>query len=187
MTDFRALPKDLPVPEDDGAADHLQDARLPAVELPTTSGEPVDLARAARGTLVVYVYPATGVPGRPLPTDWDEVPGARGCTPQSCAFRDHVAELGGLGASVMGLSAQSIEEQREFAEREHIPYPLINDSGFALAAKLGLPSFELGGTRYYRRLTFIAREERIAKVFYPVFPPEQNAAEVASWLRRDRR
>ena len=186
MTDLHGPPADLPVPEDDGAADHLPGARVPSVVLSASSGESVDLARAAQETLVIYVYPATGVPGRPLPAGWDEVPGARGCTPQSCAFRDHVREFTDLGASVMGLSGQSIEEQREFAEREHIPYPLLNDSEFVLASELGLPTFELGGIRYYRRLTLIARVGQIAKVFYPVFPPQQNAAEVVGWLRDNR-
>ena len=183
MTDLHALPDDLPVPEDDGAADHLRGASVPSVELPASGGGLVDLALAARETLVVYVYPGTGVPGRPLPAGWDQVPGARGCTPQSCAFRDHVRELDDLGASVMGLSGQAIGEQREFAEREHIPYPLLNDSEFVLASKLGLPTFQLDGARYYRRLTFVARAGRIAKVFYPVFPPQKNAAEVTDWLR----
>lgn len=183
MTDLHALPDDLPVPEKDGAADHLPGAPVPSVELPASAGGLVDLALAARETLVVYVYPGTGVPGRPLPAGWDQVPGARGCTPQSCAFRDHMRELGDLGASVMGLSGQDMGEQREFAEREHIPYPLLNDSEFVLASKLGLPTFQLDGARYYRRLTFVARAGRIAKVFYPVFPPQRNAAEVVDWLR----
>lgn len=140
------------------------------------------LADAASTTLVIYLYPGTGVPGRPLPLGWDEVPGARGCTPQSCAFRDHVVDLAGLGAGVIGLSAQSASEQREFAEREHIPYPLVHDGEFALAASLGLPTFELSGRRYYRRLTLIVREGNIVKVFYPVFPPAGNAADVVAWL-----
>ncbi len=183
MTDLHVLPDGLPAPEDDGAADHLPGAPVPSVELPASAGGLVDLALAARETLVVYVYPGTGVPGRPLPAGWDQVPGARGCTPQSCAFRDHVRELDELGASVMGLSGQDGREQREFAEREHIPYPLLNDSEFVLASKLGLPTFQLDGARYYRRLTFVARVGRIAKVFYPVFPPQRNAAEVVDWLR----
>lgn len=184
MGDLHALPEDLPAPEDDGAADRLAGAQVPSIVLSSNNGERIDLALAAQETLVVYVYPATGVPGQPLPAGWDQVPGARGCTPQSCAFRDHVAELASLGASIMGLSAQSIEEQDEFAEREHLPYPLLSDSAFVLASALGLPTFELGGSRYYRRLTFIARGGQIAKVFYPVFPPQQNAAEVVDWLRR---
>ncbi len=112
------------------------------------------------------------------------IPGARGCTPQSCAFRDRAQELGNLGASVFGVSAQSLAELREFAEREHIPYPLLHDGEFRLAEELGLPSFEADGGRYYRRLTLVARQRRIVKVFYPVFPPQENAAEVAAWLQQ---
>lgn len=179
------LPPDLPVPEEDGAADHLQGARAPSLTLPATAGERVDLAAAAAGDgfLIVYVYPQAGVPGRPPPSDWDSIPGARGCTPQSCAFRDSARELADLGASVFGLSAQPLDEQRDFAAREHIPYPLLNDSGFRLAGALGLPTFQAHGGLYYRRLTFIARRSRIAKVFYPVFPPQDNAGEVIAWLR----
>jgi len=182
--DFRELPADLPVPEDDGRADHLPGTAIPSVSLPTTEGEAVDLAvTAGTGTLVVYVYPQTGTPGQPTPPGWDQIPGARGCTPQSCAFRDSAGELAELGAAVFGLSAQALEGQREFARREGIPYPLLNDSGFLLAEGLGLPTFEAGGARYYSRLTFIAREGRVVKVFYPVFPPQDNASDVVAWLR----
>jgi len=185
--DPHALPEDLPIPENDGAADHLLNASLPSVVLQPTNGEPVDLAAATDdGVLVVYVYPHTGVPGQPVPEGWDRIPGARGCTPQNCAFRDGAAELADLGATVFGLSAQSLDEQREFAEREHLPYPLLNDSEFQLVGELGLPTFSANGRRYYRRLTFIAREGRIARVFYPVFPPQDNAADVIAWLRARR-
>lgn len=183
-TNLHALPDDLPVPEDDGAADHLEGATVPSLlVLPSTAGDPVDLADAAEGTLVLYIYPRTGVPGQPLPAGWDSIPGARGCTPQSCAFRDSASELADLGAAVFGLSAQSLDEQMEFAERERLPFPLLNDSEFRLADALNLPTFETDGIRYYRRLTFIARRGRIAKVFYPVFPPQANAAAVSAWLR----
>jgi peroxiredoxin len=178
------LPNDLPVPVDDGAADHLRDAVVPPLVLPTTGGESVDLANVATaGTLVVYVYPQTGVPGRPLPAGWDRIAGARGCTPQSCAFRDSASELDELGATIFGLSAQPLEEQREFAQREHLPYPLLNDSAFRLAEELDPPTFEADGVRYYRRLTLIATEGRIRRVFYPVFPPQENPADVIAWLR----
>jgi len=185
--DPHALPDDLPAPEDDGAADPLPGAVLPSAALPATSGGAVDLAAAAsgEGLAVVYVYPQTGVLGRPLPAGWDRIPGARGCTPQSCAFRDSAGELADLGATVFGLSAQPLEEQREFAEREHLPYPLLNDGGFRLAKELGLPTFEVDGARYYRRLTFVARRGRIIKVFYPVFPPQDNPGEVIAWLRAE--
>ena len=182
--DFRDLPAGLPAPVDDGAADHLTGTALPSVPLPSTQGGSLDLAGVVGERVVVYVYPRTGRPGEPLPEGWDEIPGARGCTPQSCAFRDHAADLAAHGATVIGVSAQSSEDQREFAEREHIPYPLLSDASLALAAALQLPTFETAGMRLYRRLTFIAREGRIEKVFYPVFPPDRNAADVLEWLER---
>jgi peroxiredoxin len=174
----------LPVPEDDGAAHHLPGNEVPPVTLPSTAGAEIDLAEAAAGTLVLYVYPRTGTPGTPSPPGWDDIPGARGCTPQNCAFRDRSEELQGLGATVHGLSAQPIEEQREFAARERIPYPLLNDSELKLAKALGLPTFEAAGMTLYKRLTFIAREGRIESVIYPVFPPGSDALEVAGLLTR---
>jgi peroxiredoxin len=176
------LPADLPVPVDDGAADHLAGEPMPALSLPSTSDGAVDLAAVARGTLVLYVYPRTGRPGEPLPAGWDDIPGARGCTPQSCAFRDHFAELRALGADVIGLSAQPLPEQVEFAQRVGLPYPILSDPRLELADALSLPTFEVAGMRLYRRLTLIAREGRIVKVFYPVFPPDRNAADVMAWL-----
>jgi len=187
--DLHLLPSDLPVPEDDGAADHLPGMRLPALALPSTGGGTVELtvAAAQAGALVLYVYPRTGVPGQPSPDGWDAIPGARGCTPQSCAFRDHHAELGALGAEVIGLSAQPAAEQAEFAAREHIPFALLSDPGLELAAVLRLPTFEAGGMRLYKRITLIAAADgTIAKAFYPVFPPDRNAAEVVGWLRERR-
>jgi peroxiredoxin len=141
----------------------------------------------AEGLVVVYVYPRTGVPGQPLPEGWDAIPGARGCTPQSCAFRDHVGELAAVGAGVVGVSAQPAAEQREFAAREHIPYPLLSDSELLLAETLRLPTFEAAGMRLYRRLTFVADHGRIVRAFYPVFPPDRNAADVLVWLRERNR
>jgi peroxiredoxin len=180
--DFTQLPPDLPVPEDDGAADHLPGMSLPSVELPSTM--PYNLSE---GRLVAYLYPRTGVPGVPLPEGWDGIPGARGCTPQSCAYRDALAEFEALGARVIGVSAQSATEQAEFATREHIPFPLLSDPGLRLAEALRLPTFEVDGMTLYRRLTFVAEDGRIAKVFYPVFPPDRNAAEVLAWLRARQR
>jgi peroxiredoxin len=182
--DLYELPPDLPVPVDDGAADHLPGRALPALPLPSTHGEMLDLAAAARaaGTLVLYVYPRSGAPGVPSPDGWDAIPGARGCTPQSCAFRDHDAELRALGARVLGMSAQSPEEQREFATREHLPFALVSDPQLQLAAALALPTFEVAGLRLYKRITLIVREGTIDEVFYPVFPPDRNAADVVAWL-----
>ena len=179
---YQRLPPDLPVPEDDGAADHLTGMPLAATKLPSTQGGMADLALLGRERLVTYVYPRTGVPGEPLPEGWDDIPGARGCTPQSCAFRDSLTEFSRLGAAVIGISAQTTAEQREFAEREHIPFPLLSDSGLELAAVLRLPTFEAAGMTLYKRLTFVAEAGRIVKVFYPVFPPDRNAAEVLAWL-----
>jgi peroxiredoxin len=170
--DYSRLPADLPVPEDDGAADHLVGMALPRLRLPSTLGEGVDLAELASGFLVAYVYSRTGKPGEPLPAGWNDIPGARGCTPQSCAYRDSLAEFSSLGASVIGISAQSSEEQAEFAEREHIPFPLLSDSDLKLAGELRLPTFEANGMTLYRRLTFIAKKGKIVKAFYPVFPPD---------------
>jgi peroxiredoxin len=175
------LPPDLPVPEDDGAADHLPGMAISSLVLDSSSG-PVDVAHFT----VLYVYPRTGKPGiSPLP-GWDDVPGARGCTPQSCAFRDHAAELAGLGATVAGLSAQTLDDQVEFAERNHMPYPVIADPKLRLRDLLELPTFEIAGHTLYKRLALIVREGRIAHVFYPVFPPDRNAGDVVDWLRANR-
>ncbi len=180
--DYGSLPPDLPVPLDDGAADRLAGMDLPALTLPSTQGGDLELAELAGGRLVAYVYPRTGVPGQPSPPGWDEIPGARGCTPQSCAFRDTLAEFAAFDAVVVGISAQGPAEQREFAAREHIPFPLLSDAGLALAGALRLPIFEVEGATLYKRLTFVAEAGRVVKVFYPVFPPDRNAAEVLAWL-----
>jgi peroxiredoxin len=176
------LPEGLPEPEDDGAADHLEGAEVPSLALDSTDG-PLDLAAEAAGLLVLYVYPRTGRPGVEPPTGWDETPGARGCTPQSCGYRDHGAELRALGAGVIGLSAQTLDDQREAVERLRLPHPVISDPDFRAADALGLPTFEFDRTRLYKRLALVAQQGRIVKVFYPVFPPNENAAEVIAWLR----
>jgi peroxiredoxin len=179
--DYRSLPPNLPIPEDDGAADHLTGLELPSLSLPGAGGEPFELKRP--GTLVAFVYPRTGTPGQPLLPGWDDIPGARGCTPQSCAFRDRHSSLAELGATVVGISAMDPDEQAAFAEREHIPYALLNDQALRLRDELRLPTFEAGGMTLYKRLTFVARDGTIEKVFYPVFPPDRNAEEVEEWLR----
>jgi peroxiredoxin len=173
------LPPDLPVPEDDGAADHLEGMELPSLVLPSSAG-PVDIAALD----VLYVYPRSGKPGVPSLPGWDGIPGMRGCTPQNCAFRDHAAELVELGAPrVAGVSAQSLEDQIEFAERNHMPFPVISDSELLLHETLRLPTIVVEGHTLYKRLALIARDRRIVKVFYPVFPPDRNAADVVAWLR----
>jgi len=175
------LPADLPVPVDDGACDHLLDLAVPSLRLESSQG-PVDLRELGVVVAVLYIYPRTGRPDRPTPDAWDAIPGVRGCTPQSCAFRDHAQELAALGARVAGLSSQTLEEQREFAEREHMPFPVIADPERKLGAALQLPTFQFEGVELYKRLTLVLQEGRVAKVFYPVFPPDRNASDVIAWL-----
>jgi peroxiredoxin len=180
---YEQLPADLPVPEDDGAAAHLTGAVMPSITLPATSGEPVDLSRIGPRA-IVYVYPMTGKPGVPLVEGWDQIPGARGCTPESMGFRDHYEDLTGLGAQVFGLSVQDTAEQAEAATRLKLPFPLLSDSGLVLAERLRLPTFTAAdGVVRYKRLTLVLDQGRIEHVFYPVFPPNQHAAEVLGWLR----
>ena len=181
MTDLHRVPADLPVPTDDGACDHLPGLRLPALALPGTDGQMHDLS-GLPGRTVLYVYPRTGEPGQPLPTDWDVIPGARGCTPQSCAFRDHHAELRAAGARVYGLSTQDPAYQREAAGRLHLPFALLSDETLAFGRALRLPTFVADGMTLLRRVTLIVRGGRVEHVFYPVFPPGRNAADVLAWL-----
>jgi peroxiredoxin len=181
---LQELPEDLPVPTDDGAADHLPGTLIPPLSLMSTAGETVDLS-ALQGRTVVYCYPLTGRPDTELPRGWEEIPGARGCTPQSCAFRDHHEELRALGARVFGLSTQSTGYQREAAERLHLPYELLSDEDLGFADALVLPTFEADGMVLLKRLTMVIDDGRIEKVFYPVFPPDKNAEEVIGWLRQD--
>jgi peroxiredoxin len=181
---LQELPKDLPEPTDDGAADHLPGTRILPVSLMSTAGETVDLS-ALPGRTVVYCYPLMGRPDGEMPQGWDEIPGARGCTPQSCAFRDQHEELRALGARVFGLSAQSTGYQREAVERLHLPYELLSDEDLVFAEALSLPTFEAEGMVLLKRLTMVIDDGRIGKVFYPVFPPDKSAEEVIGWLRQD--
>ena len=176
------LPAGLPVPEDDGACDHLVGADVPALTLPSSKVS-VNLAAFAAGRAVLYVYPRTGKPDHAVPDGWDAVPGARGCTPESCGFRDHADELAALGARVACLSAQPLVDQEELAARLRLPYPVISDPELVLAHALGLPTFTFEGVELYKRVTLILARGRIEHVFYPVFPPDRNAAMVVAWLR----
>jgi len=178
---LNTLPDNLPVPADDGACDHLPGLALPSVPLISTTGEAIDLGTSA-GTLVIYFYPMLGRPDSPPLISWNEIPGARGCTPQSCAFRDSYAELKQLGAEVFGVSAQPLADQLEAHARLHLPFHLLNDEQLALAHALNLPTFEYGGMRLIKRLTLIVTNGVIRKVFYPVFPPDRNAGKVIEWL-----
>jgi peroxiredoxin len=173
--DVYTLPANLPMPEDDGAADHLQGLELPDLELDSSQGR-VNV----RDFDVIYIYPRSGRPGVPSLSGWDETPGARGCTPQSCAFRDLYPDL---GVPVAGLSAQTLDDQLEFAERNRMPFPVIADPARELGEALSLPTFEIAGLTLYKRLTLVAEGGRVVKVFYPVFPPDQNARDVLEYLR----
>ncbi|MCB1885224.1 MAG: peroxiredoxin [Geminicoccaceae bacterium] len=182
-TNLADLPADLPAPADDGACDHLPGTAVPAVSLPSTGGRAVDLAVLPPGRTVVYAYPMTGVPSGPLPRGWDAIPGARGCTPQSCAFRDHHADLAALGAGVFGFSTQSTAYQREMVERLHLPFEVLSDAGLRLTQALRLPTFEADGMTLLKRLTLVVRDGTIEHAFYPVFPPNRSAGQVLDWLR----
>jgi peroxiredoxin len=185
--DPTVLPDDLPAPQDDGAARHLTGAKLPAIALPATDGAQVDLARL-QGRTVVYIYPRTGRPGQALPTGWDGIPGARGCTPQSCSFRDHFAELKRLGvAQLFGLSTQDLDYQREAALRLHLPFAILSDANFRLTDALKLPTFEVDGMRLIKRMAWVIDDGVITHVFYPVFPPDRSAEEVLAFLQASKK
>lgn len=177
------LPDDLPEPRDDGSADHLPDAAVPSVVLPATDGTSVDLADQS-GRVVVYCYPKTGRPDRDvIPDGWEEIPGARGCTPESCGFRDHYRELLQRGVNaVYGLSVQSTAYQREARDRLRLPFELLSDSSLELTRRLDLPTFEAGGEELIERLTLVLSDGRIEHAFYPIFPPDEHAEEVLNWL-----
>jgi peroxiredoxin len=176
------LPPDIPAPQDDGRARHLTGLKLPDVALPSTGGGMVNLSKL-KGRTVLYIYPRTGVPGVDAPPGWDQIPGARGCTPQSCGFRDHFAELKALGvAHVFGLSTQATGYQKEAADRLHLPFPILSDAELDFATSLHLPLFMTAGMTLLARMALVIEDGKIVKVFYPVFPPDKNAEEVVAWL-----
>ena len=180
------LPADLPAPQDDGAARHLTGAKLPDLALPATDGSTVNL-KGLKGRTVVYIYPRTGRPGQPLPEGWDAIPGARGCTPQSCGFRDHFADLKRLGvAQLYGLSTQTTDYQREAVERLHLPFAILSDADLKLTQALNLPTFTVEGMTLIKRMAWVIDEGVITKVFYPVFPPDRSAEDVVNWLHASR-
>jgi peroxiredoxin len=173
----------IPAPADDGATSHLVGARMASVALPSTRDDAVDLS-ALRGRTVVYAYPRTGQPGVENPDGWDMIPGARGCTPQSCSFRDHFAELKGLGVQhLFGLSTQDPDYQREAAERLHLPFAILSDNSLELTRAMNLPTFETSGMTLLKRFTLVIDDGTVSHVFYPVFPPDQSASDVVEWLR----
>ncbi len=185
MTEYTTLPDDLPVPRDDGAADHLPGLPMPDLTLGTSDGGTVDLGALGPGRAIIYLYPRTGQPGVELPQGWNDIPGARGCTPESCGFRDHFADLQAAGVSaVWGLSSQDPGYQAEAVERLHLPFSMLSDPRLALADALNLPTFAAAGhDRLYARLTLVIRDGVIEQAFYPIFPPDTHAQQVLDWLR----
>ncbi len=178
------LPPNIPAPQDDGAARHLAGMKLPDIALPATAGPAVNLSQL-KGRTVVYIYPRTGVPGQDLPTGWDAIPGARGCTPQSCGFRDHFGELQRLGvAQLYGLSTQDTAYQQEAANRLHLPFAILSDDKLAFSRALKLPTFSVDGMTLLKRMALVIDDGVISKAFYPVFPPDKNAEEVIVWLQK---
>ena len=176
------LPSDLPVPIDDGAATHLRGMRMPHIELLSTRDRNIDLGDLGKGRTILYLYPRTGRPDRPVPSGWDAIPGARGCTPESCGFRDHYSELRAFGAGVFGVSTQDSAYQREAAHRLELPFELLSDDEFKLTDALRLPTFHFEGERLLKRLTMVVRDGQVEHVFYPVFPPDGHAEKVLAWI-----
>lgn len=184
------VPADIPIPKDDGAARHLLGKEVPAIGLACTSGYRVDLSTHNAGIVVVYCYPRTGRPDEEAlggTANWNQIPGARGCTPQSCAYRDLHAELRDLGAKVYGMSTQSTESQLEAAQRLGLTFPLLSDANLEFADRLKLPQFQVEGIRLLKRITLIIKDTRVVHYFYPVFPPDEDAKNVIEWMRHEAR
>jgi len=179
-----ALPTSLPRPEDDGAADHIPNSTFPSVSLPSTAGNTVQPATLS-GLSIFFCYPRTGAPGEKIPAEWDAIPGARGCTPQACSFRDASRSLLEKGVShIFGVSTQDTHYQLEIKERVHLPYQLLSDENEELIDSLKLPTFEWQGKRLLKRLTMAVEDGKVIKVWYPVFPADKSAAEVLEWLEK---
>jgi peroxiredoxin len=177
------LPRDLPMPTDDGAAKHLSGLHLPSILLNATNGSSINIGNL-KGWHVIYIYPMTGQPNTPLPAGWDAIPGARGCTPQSCSFRDYFDDFAELNVKVYGISTQTAEQQLEAKKRLHLPFELLSDSQLMLRNAVNFPMFQVGELNLYKRLTIVINDNQIVKVFYPVFPPDKNAEEVIEWLKK---
>jgi peroxiredoxin len=186
QTNLNQLPANLPRPKDDGAARHLKGMALPDLELPSTSNRRVNLSKVVAPRVVIYAYPMTGRPDRQLPQGWDDIPGARGCTPETCGFRDHHKDLAKLQTEVFGLSTQDTPYQQEMVKRLEVPFEVLSDEHMEFARALKLPTFTVEGMTLLKRLTLVARNGRIEQVFYPVFPPDKHAEEVIAWLKAHR-
>jgi peroxiredoxin len=184
MRDLNKIPDGLPIPQDDGACNHLKDTLLPDINLKTTLDRMINLNEITQKPTIIFFYPRTGEPNKPAPADWDLIPGARGCTPQSCGFRDFYLEFQKLGYQVFGLSSQGSDYQKEFVERNHVPFEILSDSNFELTNQLNLPTFTYNGTPLIKRMAWVVVNSKIEQVFYPVFPPNENASVVLKWLNQ---
>jgi peroxiredoxin len=182
MNNLNQLPTDLPAPQDDGASNHLKGMKLPPVSLNATNGAVIHLGEI-KGRLVIYCYPMTGQPNVALPDGWDQIPGARGCTPQSCSYRDHYQALKALGAEVIGLSVQSTDYQKEMVDRLHLPFLVVSDADYQFQKALNMPTFVAAGMTLLKRVTLIANHGVIEAVHYPIFPSDSDPAWVIDYLR----
>ncbi len=180
-----SIPIDLPIPLDDGACDHLENMPIPNVSLWSTDDQEVNLSSLSDWN-VIFCYPMTGRPGVPIPEGWVKIPGAAGCTPQACAYRDNYAELKRNGIGIYGISTQTSEAQKEASNRLGLPYPLLSDANHSFSSALKLPMLEVGGSKLIKRLTLILKDGVIKKCFYPVFPPDKNVVEVIAWLSENK-
>ena len=182
MTNLNQLPTDLPIPQDDGSTNHLKGMKLPNLSLKATNGKAINFVDI-KGKLVIYCYPLTGQPNVALPDGWDQIPGARGCTPQSCSFRDHYQELQALGADVIGLSVQSTEYQKEMADRLHLPFQVVSDVNYQFQKALNMPTFVADGITLLKRVTLMVNNGVIDAVHYPIFPSDSDPAWVIDYLK----
>jgi peroxiredoxin len=183
QTNLNELPANLPRPTDDGGARHLKGMAMPDLELPSTANRRVNLSKISAPRVVIYAYPMTGRPDRQLPKGWDDIPGARGCTPETCGFRDHHKDLAKLHTEVFGVSTQDTPYQQEMVKRLEVPFEVLSDDHLLLTRALNLPTFTVDGMTLMKRLTLVVTHGRIEHVFYPVFPPDKHAEEVIAWLK----
>ena len=179
------LPKDLPVPKDDGKCDHLEGSLIPSISLPNQDGNMLKINRTDTFRLIIYCYPMTGNPTKPLPKDWNLIPGARGCTPQTCSFRDNYESFTKLNAVPIGISTQTTSEIKEMTIRLNVPYDVLSDYKLTLSNKIKLPTFKIEKKTYIKRVTMIVEKSIIRKCFYPIFPPDLHFKEVIKWLEKN--
>lgn len=179
-----SIPADLPIPLDDGACEHLENMRIPNVSLWSTDNQEINLSNL-RGWNLIFCYPMTGRPGVPIPEGWAQIPGAAGCTPQACSYRDNHAELKRNGVGVYGISTQTSEAQKEASIRLGLSYPLLSDANHSFSSALKLPLLEVDGLKLIKRVTLVLKDGAIKKCFYPVFPPDKNVVEVTAWLSQN--